>query len=40
MRVALFVTCLTETLYPRTGQAVVSLGPRTLHVIIPEGGTS
>jgi L-lactate dehydrogenase complex protein LldE len=25
MRVALFVTCLTDTLYPRTGQAVVSL---------------
>src|SRR5580692_4453878 len=25
MRVALFITCLTDTLYPRTGQAVVSL---------------
>jgi L-lactate dehydrogenase complex protein LldE len=25
MRVALFVTCLTDTLYPRTGQSVVTL---------------
>ena len=25
MRVALFITCINDTLYPRTGQAVVTL---------------
>ncbi|WP_442813221.1 heterodisulfide reductase-related iron-sulfur binding cluster [Streptomyces sp. NBC_01244] len=33
MRIALFATCLTNTLYPWTGQAVVSLLERLVHAI-------
>ncbi|MET9297571.1 (Fe-S)-binding protein [Streptomyces sp. NPDC003077] len=38
MRVALFVTCVNDTLYPRTGQAVVTLLERLgVRVGFPEG---
>ena len=33
MRIALFVTCLNDTLFPRTGQAVVSLLRRLGHEV-------
>lgn len=40
MRVALFVTCVNDTLYPRTGQAVVTLLERLgVDVDFPEGQT-
>lgn len=40
MRVALFVTCLNDTLFPRTGQAVVRLLERLGHeVVFPESQT-
>ena len=40
MRIALFVTCLTDTLFPGTGQAVVRLLERLGHqVAFPEGQT-
>jgi L-lactate dehydrogenase complex protein LldE len=40
MRVALFVTCLSDTLYPRTGQSVVTLLRRLgCDVGFPEGQT-
>jgi L-lactate dehydrogenase complex protein LldE len=34
MRIALFVTCLTDTLYPRTGRAVVTLLERLGHEVV------
>lgn len=38
MRVALFITCINDTLYPRTGQAVVTLLERLgVEVDFPEG---
>lgn len=38
MRVALFITCVNDTLYPRTGQAVVTLLERLgVEVGFPEG---
>ena len=40
MRVALFVTCLTDTLFPQTGRAVVALLERLGHeVVFPEEQT-
>ena len=40
MRIALFVTCLTDTLFPGTGQAVVRLLERLGHQVeFPEGQT-
>ncbi len=40
MRIALFVTCLTDTLFPATGQAVVTLLERLGHQVeFPEGQT-
>ena len=40
MRIALFVTCLTDTLYPATGQAVVRLLERLGHEVdFPAGQT-
>ncbi|PSK97977.1 L-lactate dehydrogenase complex protein LldE [Murinocardiopsis flavida] len=40
MRVALFVTCLNDTLFPRTGRAVVRLLERLGHeVVFPEAQT-
>jgi len=34
MRVALFVTCFNDALYPRTGQAVVQLLERLGHEVV------
>jgi len=40
MRVALFVTCLADTLFPRTGQATVAILERLGHVVqFPAGQT-
>jgi L-lactate dehydrogenase complex protein LldE len=40
MRIALFVTCLTHTLFPATGQAAVTLPERLGHQVeFPEGQT-
>jgi L-lactate dehydrogenase complex protein LldE len=40
VRIALFVTCLTDTLFPEAGQAVVRLLGRLGHeVVFPEGQT-
>ena len=40
MRIAMFVTCLTDTLFPATGQAVVTLLERLGHQVeFPEGQT-
>jgi Fe-S oxidoreductase len=40
MRIALFITCLTDTLYPATGQAVVTLLERLGHQVeFPAGQT-
>jgi L-lactate dehydrogenase complex protein LldE len=40
MRIALFITCLTDTLYPATGQAVVTLLERLGHQVeFPQGQT-
>ena len=40
MRVALFITCFNDTLFPTTGQAVVTLLERLGHeVVFPEGQT-
>jgi L-lactate dehydrogenase complex protein LldE len=40
MRIALFVTCFNDTLFPRTGRAVVELLERLGHeVVFPEGQT-
>ncbi|MBV2364428.1 (Fe-S)-binding protein [Streptomonospora nanhaiensis] len=40
MRIALFITCVNDTLYPRTGQAVVRLLRRLGHeVVFPESQT-
>ena len=40
MRIALFITCLTDTLFPATGQAVVRLLARLGHQVeFPEGQT-
>ena len=34
MRIALFITCLTDTLFPDTGQAVVRLLERLGHAVL------
>ncbi|HYZ55545.1 MAG TPA: (Fe-S)-binding protein [Streptosporangiaceae bacterium] len=40
MRIALFITCLTDTLYPATGKAVVTLLERLGHQVeFPQGQT-
>jgi L-lactate dehydrogenase complex protein LldE len=40
MRIALFITCLTDTLYPATGQAMVTLLERLGHQVeFPQGQT-
>ena len=40
MRIALFITCLTDTLYPETGKAVVTLLERLGHQVeFPQGQT-
>ena len=40
MRIALFITCLTDTLYPATGQAMVALLERLGHQVeFPQGQT-
>jgi L-lactate dehydrogenase complex protein LldE len=40
MRIALFVTCLTDTMFPQTGRAVVAVLERLGHeVTFPEGQT-
>ena len=40
MRIALFITCFNDTLFPRTGQAVVELLERLGHqVVFPEDQT-
>ena len=40
MRVALFITCFNDTLFPATGRAVVALLERLGHeVMFPEGQT-
>ena len=40
MRIALFITCVNDTLFPDTGRAVVRLLERLGHeVVFPEGQT-
>jgi hypothetical protein len=43
VRIALFITCFNDTLFPQTGKAVVTRvegvhGPRTLEVVIATPG--
>ena len=40
MRVALFLTCFNDALYPQTGRAVVELLQRLGHRVEPAGGTA